>query len=276
MAAGAAARELARELGIYRRLAGARLRGQLQYRASFGLQIAGHVVLHGAEMVALVILFGRFDTLAGWELGEVAFLYGLSAIAFSLAQTVGSGFLAFSALMRQGGFDRVLTRPVAPLIQTLAADLHLHRLGRLGQGGVVFAYALWLTDVEWTAGRLLYLPVVVLSAAVLFLALFTLEATLCFWTTESTEVVNAFTYGGTTLAQYPLHVFDAWLRRLFLYGVPLGFTIYAPALYLLDRPDPLGLPEWTRFIAPLTSLAFATVAVSLWGVGVRHYRSTGT
>jgi ABC-2 type transport system permease protein len=40
------------------------------------------------------------------------------------------------------------------------------------------------------------------------------------------------------------------LLRLFLWVVPLGFTIFMPALYLLDKPDPLGLPGYSRFVAP--------------------------
>jgi len=114
------------------------------------------------------------------------------------------------------------------------------------------------------------------SATVLYLALFALQATLCFWTTEATEAVNAFTYGGRDLARYPVHIFDGWLRRLFLFLIPLGFVVYAPALYLLDKPDPLGLPVLTRFLAPLAALLFALLAAAAWRLGVRHYRSTGT
>ena len=120
------------------------------------------------------------------------------------------------------------------------------------------------------------MAVVVLSAALLFMALFALEATLCFWTTEATEVVNAFTYGGSTLAQYPLSIFDGWLRRLFLFVLPVGLVVYAPSLYLLDKPDPLGLPTATRFVAPIAAFGFALLAGAAWQFGVRRYRSTGT
>jgi ABC-2 type transport system permease protein len=111
---------------------------------------------------------------------------------------------------------------------------------------------------------------------VLFTALFTLEATLCFWTTEGTEAVNAFTYGGTTLAQYPLQIYGDWLRRLFLWIIPLGLVIFEPALFLLGKPDPLGLPAFVRYISPVAAILFAIVAAFLWRTGVRHYRSTGS
>jgi ABC-2 type transport system permease protein len=261
---------------LYRRLAGARLRGQMQYKGSFAFQLFGVFVVNGLELATIFILFRHFETLGGWEAGEVAFLYSLSAMSFGLAKVVGSAFDGFSQQILRGDFDRVLTRPVSPFVQTLSSDVKLHQFGRFLQGLLAFAIALSLVDVPWTVGRLLYLPVVLLSGIILFTALFTFEATMCFWTTEATEAINAFTYGGTTLAQYPLHVFDVWLRRLFLWIIPLGFTIFFPALYLLDKPDPLGLPRAAQFVAPLVAVAFSVVAGLAWRTGVRHYRSTGS
>ncbi|MDP9363959.1 MAG: ABC transporter permease [Chloroflexota bacterium] len=268
--------DLGADLDIYRRLAGARLRAELQYRASFALQTVGNFLVQLAELAALLILFRHVETLGGWTAGEVAFLYGLSGLSFGIAHTLASGFSAFSQLIVRGGFDRLLVRPVGAMLQVLAEDIQLRRLGQAIQGGAALVVAARLVDVEWTAGRALYLPIVLLSATLLFAALFALEATLCFWTTEATEIINAFTYGGSDVAQYPLHIFDTGLRRFFLFVVPVGFVVYAPALYLLDKPDPLGLPTFTRFVAPAAALLFACLAGAAWHLGVRHYRSTGT
>lgn len=267
---------LAWEARLYRHLSGARVRGQMQYKSSFVLMTLGVFAINVLELATIFILFRHFDTLGGWGAGEVAFLYGLSAVSFSLAKVFSGGLDGFQVQIARGEFDRVLTRPVSPFLQVLCTEFKLHQVGRLLQGFLAFGIAFAMIDVDWSAGRVLFLPVAILSAAAVFLALFSLEATMCFWTTESTEAVNAFTYGGTTLAQYPLHIFDDWLRRLFLWLVPLGFTIFLPALYLLDKPDPLGLPGYARFLAPLVALLFCIVAGFLWGVGVRHYRSTGS
>jgi ABC-2 type transport system permease protein len=272
----ASAQAFAGEVAIYRRLVAARLRGQMHYKRAFLLQMAGMFLVMTSELLAIFILFAHFDDLAGWTVGEVAFLYALSTIAFGLAHLVGSGFAAFQDQIRRGEFDRVLVRPVSPFTQTLASDLHLHQFGRVLQGLVAFAIALTLVDLDWTPGRILYLPIVLLCATICFTALFTLEATLCFWTTEATEVVNAFTYGGTTLAQYPFQIYDRWLRGLFLWIIPIGLVIFEPALYLLGKDDPLGLPRIAQFSAPLAAAALWVAVGALWRIGVRHYRSTGS
>lgn len=269
-------RELLDELRIYPRLIGARLRGQMQYKASFALQVAGNFLTLSLELASIFILFSHFDTIGGWRVGDVAFLYGLSAISFGIGSIIAGGFDGFQQQVVRGEFDCVLVRPVSLIVQVLSSDIKTPRIGQIVQGIVAFGIALHLTDVPWTLGRILFLPLVIITAVVLFTTLFTLEATMCFWTTQATEVINAFTYGGSTMAQYPLHVFSEGLRYFFLFVIPIGFVIFLPSLYLLDRPDPLGLPAAARFAGPIATLLFAIVAGWLWRTGVRHYRSTGS
>ena len=264
------------ELGILRRLLGARLRGQMQYKASFVLQVAGNALIHIGEMVTVLFLFDRFGALGGWGKGEVAFLYGLCYLAFGTAHTIASGLSSFAEQVRRGEFDRVLTRPVSAFVQVLGADIQFRRLGGVIQGMVALTIAFRLIDLAWTPGRALWFGVALLSATALFVAIFWLDATFSFWTTEGTEAFNILTYGGSFVSIYPLHIFDTWLRTIFLWIVPLGFVIYAPSLYILDKPTPLDLPGWLRFVAPFTAAAFWLVAFALWRIGVRRYRSTGT
>lgn len=270
------ATELIDEVKLYPRLVGARLRGQMQYKVSFALQIAGNFLTLFVELLSIFILFSHFDTIGGWKVGDVAFLYGLSAISFGIGSIISGGFDGFQQQIVRGEFDRVLVRPVSLFVQVLSSDIKAARIGQIAQGIVAFAIALHLIDVPWTVGRLLFLPVVIITAVVLFTTLFTLEATMCFWTTQATEVINAFTYGGSTMAQYPLHVFSTSLRYFFLFVVPIGFVIFLPSLYLLGRPDPLNLPTAAQFAGPVATLLFAVVAAWLWRTGVRRYRSTGS
>ena len=83
-----------------------------------------------------------------------------------------------------------------------------------------------------------------MSGTAIFIAIWLLGAAFCFWTVRATEAVNVFTYGGTTLASYPLDIFDRWARQFALFILPLAWVSYVPALYLLDRADRSGLPTW--------------------------------
>lgn len=248
----------------------------MQYRASFLLHLAGTFSSTLVELLAVLILFQTFGELAGWQVGEVAFLYGLVSVAFSLADMLGEGFDEVSTLVRTGQFDRVLTRPLPPFVQVMASQFPLRRLGRLVQGVLAICLAQRWGELEWTLLRVLVFVSAIGTTALIFLAVLIMGAALCFWTIERTEVQNVFTYGGTELASYPVHIYSRWLRWVFLYMMPLGLTTYYPAIYVLGKPDPLGLPGWVQFASPLVAAVFFTASLWMWRFGLNHYKSTGS
>jgi ABC-2 type transport system permease protein len=88
--------------------------------------------------------------------------------------------------------------------------------------------------------------------------------------------MNILTYGGSYLISHPMHIYPRWLRRLSTYVVPAIFLNYYPALYFLDKPDPLGLPSFAPFLSPLVGALVFGAALSFFRFGVRRYQSTGS
>ena len=265
-------------LSIYRRLLDAQIRSQMQYRAAFLLDFTGTAVSISLYFVSLALIMERFGDLAGWRLGEVALLFALGETSFGLMDMLFSGFDpgSFGRRIRRGTFDQLLLRPINLTVQVLGDEFLLRRLGRIVQGLAIFVFALGLADIQWTLGKVIYLPFVILGQVAFFGGLFVTGSTITFWTVESIEVVNIFTYGGNELISYPMHIYPDWLRRFFTYVLPAAFLNYYPALYLLDRPDPFGLPYVMRFAAPVAGLIVLAAALRFWRFGIRHYQSTGT
>ncbi len=263
---------------MYLRLLGVQLRSQLQYRASFVLDFCAAAFIVLMEFGALALVFERFGNIKGWTLGEVAFLYGLVEFSFGLIGVIFGGFNArrFGNEIRLGSFDQLLLRPMNITMQVLGSQFLLRRLGEVVSGAGVFLFALSLLDIQWTVAKLAYMPFVVMGMILFFGGLFMIGSTITFWTVESIEVMNILTYGGRTLIAYPMHIYQDWMRRFFTYIVPAIFLNYYPALYILDKSDPVGGPTIARFLAPLVGLGLFTIALSIWHFGIRHYQSTGT
>jgi ABC-2 type transport system permease protein len=261
---------------VYWRLVGAQLRSQLQYRVSFTLDLAGTFVISFIDFLAVLVIFHNIPRLGGWSVHEVAFLYGASSISFATCDLLVGHLDLFPARIRQGTFDMLLIRPRGTLFQVLAGEVTLRRLGRVAQAVVVLVYALAGLSIAWNAGRVAVLALMLVSGLVIYGAVWVTGCCLAFWTTEGGEFTNAFTYGGNFLTQYPVNIYSEWARRFLAYVVPMAFVAYFPALYILDKPDPLGLPSFLRFVSPLVAVAAAVVAGSVWRLAVRHYRSTGS
>lgn len=265
-------------LDLYRRLLGIHLRGQMQYRISFLLDVFSTGLISAVEFGTLALVLQRFNDIGGWTLGEVAFLYGLVGSAFGAMDLLFSGFDPpyFGQLIRRGRLDQLLLRPIHVSLQVLGSRLEIRRVGDVLVGAAIFAIGVQLVEVHWTAPKLVYLPIVFLSQIVFFGGLFIMGATITFWTVESIEVVNIFTYGGREMASYPMHIYQTWMRRFFTFVIPAIFLNYYPALYFLDKPDPLGMPGFAKFLAPVSGSLMFSGAMVFWHFGLRHYQSTGT
>jgi len=263
-------------LRIYRTLAGARLRSDLQYRASFAMFALSQAVVTALDFAAIAVIFGQVPRLAGWTFGEVALLYGIGSLAFGLSDLFMSQVELLPELVRTGAFDRIMIRPAGSLVQVLAEDFALRRAGKLVQSTAVLVVALRISGVHWTAGRIVMLPVAVIAGFGIYSALWVFSGAVTFVLLDSREVINSFTYGGNFLGQYPLNIYGAWLRRMLAFVVPLAFTAFYPSLYLLDRPDPFHGPWFLPFASPVVAVVFAIVAAMAWRAGVRRYRSTGS
>ncbi len=261
---------------LYVRLIGAQLRGQMQYKVSFLLSLLGSFLINLIEFGVILVIFTRIPLLVGWSLPETALLYGLAGTSFAMAELVASALDNFQVHIVQGTFDRVLVRPRGALFLAISEDFALRRIGRVGQGVLVLVFALQALPISWTLDRVVVLAIALASGTAIFFSIFVLGAAFCFWTVQGKEATHVLTYGGDALAQYPLDIYQGVVRRFFTFVIPIAFVSYEPALYLLDRSDPFGLPEFTRLLSPLAALVMSVVAYLGWQQGVRHYQSAGS
>ncbi|MCX5212735.1 ABC transporter permease [Kitasatospora sp. NBC_00240] len=257
-------------------MAGMWTRAVMSYRASFVLMLGANIMITSLDFLVVVLMFQHTDRLGGWTLPELGFLYGTSGFALGMANLFVGSTDALGARIRAGTLDTMLIRPAPALAQLCAERFSLRRLGRPLQAAAVLAWSLTALDVAWTWDRVLLVPVLLLCGTVIFSALFIGFATLQFWWGEAKEIQNSFTYGGATLLHYPPTIFAKELVAGVVFGIPLAFVNWLPALRILDRPDPLGLPTAFQYASPLAAVLCAYLAGLLWRAGLRAYRGAGS
>ncbi|WP_198540141.1 ABC transporter permease [Streptomyces sp. CT34] len=252
------------------------VRATLAYRTSFLLTALGNFAAGGLDFVAILLMFSRVRALGGFSLPEVAFLYGTCSLALGLSDLLLGNLSRLGARIRDGTLDTLLLRPAPVLVQIAADRFALRRLGRTFQALLVLGWALGRIDVDWTVGRVLMVPLMAVCGTAIFGAVYTAGAAFQFWAQDAAELQNSLTYGGNALLQYPPTVFARDLVRGVTFIVPLAFVNWLPALWLLGRPDPLGLPGWVAFLGPAVAALMCAGAGLAWRRGVRAYRSTGS
>lgn len=265
------------DLLLYLRLARATLSGYAARPVLLITGMLGAAMAAGVEVVAIVLLLGRFGRLGGWDAHEVALLLGLAecglAPALALAWRLETS--TFAALVTSGEFDAVLTRPISPLLWVLASDVQAREIGRFTVGVGTVVWAGGAGRVHWSPAAVGIVLLSAASCAVVLMAVHILGAAVTFRTGQGTEFVNALIFGGVTLASNPMQIFDVGLRVLFVYVVPVALTVYVPALHLLGRTGPPLVPRALLPAAPLAAALLLGLSLLAWRGGVRHYQRTG-
>lgn len=262
-------------LSLYLRYVKTRIKSQMEYRISFLASIASHFCITFLDFLTIALLFSRFQGLKAWSLWEVALLYGMIHTAFAFAEMIGRGFDVFPSLIIRGEFDNMLIRPLGTFYQVFAHQFQLLRLGRLSQGVIVFCIASAQLGLDWTPAKFVFLLAALAGGVCFFIGLHVIGATLCFWTVQSIEVVNIFTYGGTEAGSYPMSIYRDWFRNFFTFIIPLAFVSYFPALALLGKADPHGASQALAHLAPAIGVLFLCLSAGFWRFGVKRYQSTG-
>ena len=263
-------------LRTFRRLAGARVRSDLQYRTSFALRVVGQVFVTALDFAAISLIFRQVPTVAGWRLEEVALLYGVNGTAFALADMAVGSIERVNVYIRTGTLDRVLVRPVPALVMLAGDDFAIRRIGKAIQAATVLVVAIIAVDHSWSGLDAVHLVMAVVSGTAIFCGIFVISAAAIFWLVEGREVVNTAIYGGHFLNQYPLPIYSPLLQRAVVYVLPLAFVAYLPVASILGKERALDLPAWTGWASPAVAVALAAVATVTWRFAVRHYRSTGS
>lgn len=261
---------------VYRRIIASRIRSQFAYPASFALDIVAQFLAQGIELIAILVVFTQVSSLGGFTAGEVLLIYGLASTAFGLADLTVSQVEELPTYIRTGEFDVMLLRPLGTLPQLLAADVALKRVGRFAAGILTLTWALSALDLEWTLPRAVLAVAAPVSGAVILAAIWIAANAVSFWLVDGREMANSVTYGSNFSTSYPITIYGPWLRRAMCYAVPAAFVAYFPALALLGKPDPLGLPHALQWSSPLVAAVAVAAACLVWRTGVRHYQGTGS
>jgi ABC-2 type transport system permease protein len=248
----------------------------MQYRATFVLTVVNGVLVSAFGLVEVLVIFANVKTLAGFSLGEMLYLSGTAQISFSLSDVLfhGTGYIA--RRIRLGTFDSMLIRPVGVLTQVFADQFNPMRVSSLVPAAGMLAAGLVAVPVHWTPLRVLIVPYTVLCATAIWGALAVAVAAFQITATDGEMMMSAVTYGGEFLTSYPLAVYGRGVVTFLTFGFPLAFVNWEPTLYLLGRPDPLGLPAVFRFVAPVAAGAMWLGALAAWRAGLRRHRSTGS
>ena len=262
-------------LRAYRAVVASRARSQASHRASFRMDLVGALFVGLIEFGEIWVLYSATDQIGGFTLAQIMLVFGLSDLAFTLADLVAGHCDNLPVYVRAGTLDVFFLRPQPVLAQLVTSDLSLRRIGRCLVGATSLTVGLVLNDIDWTVGAVGLLVLALACGFVIFTAQFVTAAGLQFFLVNGAEMTNAFVYGGRYAATQPPSVWPRSLLVVFGVIFPVAFAAFLPVSTLLGMPGVAGLPVWLGWCAPVAAVWAVVVAGLSWRWGLRHYRGAG-
>ena len=271
-------RSLARPVPLLRGyliLLGAAWRGLRAHRANLVLVFLGSAALQGTQLAFIGVLLGAFGAIAGWDVAEVAFLYGLRLTAHGVCTVNFGQHRASANVVRDGDWDRFLLRPVPPLLQLLTRLFNPGTLGDLVLGVAILCAAAPHTPITWTPLAVVYVMAAAVGGGLVEAGLQIGISGLDFVLGPTTKVKDTVDRVLTDFGAYPMTIFGTagtWLLTALL---PLAFMAYLPATVLLGRTDELLVPPLIAVLSPLAGPLLLALGGVVFGRLSRHYASPG-
>lgn len=258
-------------MSLYIRYLSIHIKSIMQYKMSFFLNTVGQFLVSFNVFLGMFYMFKRFSNVGGYTYSECLICFGITLMAFSIAECFFRGFDSFDKMLGNGEFDRVLVRPRGAIFQVLCSKLELTRVGRMLQAVVMFIYACNNSGIDWNAYRIITVILMILGGSIVFASLFLLYASLCFFTLEGLEFMNIVTDGAREYGKYPVNVYGSSVLRFCTYIIPFALFQYYPLLYVLGRSDNI-----IYTILPLAGMLFIIPCYMLWRLGLSRYKSVGS
>lgn len=260
---------------LYFVLAGAGLKSQLQYRANCVMLVIMGLVWQGTGFVFIWIILNQFHNLAGWQLGDIAFLYGFRLVIHALNMLIFGIFQRIQAMVRRGEFDIFLTRPLPVFLQVMTYQFPIAAFGDLASGIMIFAAANTQVRVDWSPFALLYLFIAVIGGCFVEASVKLAISSLSFRTLSTFYLVSLFDDTLSIAGNYPLTIYGGVVRFIFTFIIPVAFLAYFPVTVILHRTSELSVSPYFAFLSPLIGFILFIFAYLCFKSELTQYQSSG-
>ena len=256
-------------ISLYLSFAKASLKEMLVYRFDCIVGIISQLITQVVEIIFIWIVFQNTENLAGWNFKQILLLYGITLLSVGIADFCFDSLYDIGPkYIKNCEFDKILLRPVHPLISIIGFSKAFTTLGYFGLGLVLVIIMLVQLAIPITFLFILKIIFFSIVGALIIGAIMTIFSITSFWTYRSNEVIwSAFRI--YTFAQYPIDIYNKFIKILITFILPFAFVAYYPTMSYL------GFNNYMIYLSPVVAIILWVIAVKVWNLALNKYRSTG-
>lgn len=260
-----------RYLKLYGMFLSQYLKAVMHSRTDFLIGFLAFFLIQFGGIAFIALVFRQIPDLMGWSFYDLLFIYGFANIPRGIDHMFTDYlWLLAGNVIVQGEFDRYLLRPIHPLFQIIAQRFQPDGIGEMIIGILLVVYAASKGGIEFTAGKIILLIVMVIFSTIIYTSIKLILASIAFWTKRSQSILFMF-YSMSEFSKYPLAIYHKFIRTFITYIVPFALTAYIPASYFLGESSLMGSLGLTVSI----SLIALALGLFIFSRGIKQYESVG-
>lgn len=247
----------------------------LEYRAGILGWLLANPIQFVVGFATIQFVVSEFGTIAGWEYGQLAFLYGISVISHGLNVIFFYPSWDMGWYVVEGDFDRFMLRPLNVLYQFLFTGFNAVGVTDLIPGICVFVYGCIQVGFEWSFFNVISVLSMLIGAAFIRGGVYLILGCTAFWT-KSRNSFSGYTqelFDKTTM--YPLSIYPESFQFVLTYLIPIGWVSFYPVADILGMPNGRFAWDGAVWASLLIGIVVFLIAACVFKRGLRHYESAG-
>lgn len=212
-----------------------------------------------------LVFFGNFSSIGGWQVSDIAVLFGAGAFGFGFVFFLFGGTLSVARVVAEGALDPYLGRPKGPLLALMMSDSR-----PTGIGDMATAIVLWLTLGGYSLSELPILLLIGVCVGVIFLAVALLLQSAVFFAGSMRRLAEQLMEIFILLSLNPQVGFAPLFKLAMFTIIPAGFIALLPVEIMRGY----GAPGLLGMVG--AAAGYMSLAVFVFYAGMRRYRSANS
>ncbi len=242
------------------------------YRISFIIEMTVEIGYQVVFFLFFKIIYYNIKEIAGWSYYEVLFLAGLDTIVVSLLW----GLVCIYNLrnlpgkIRNGDLDIILTKPLNSLFGATLFKPYLTGIFDSISGIFIMIYSLRKIALKPSLLDISSMFISIVFGLIIAYSILIMITSLSFVFTN-TETLPHIGEKIILFSSNPHHIYKGLLRKIFFYILPVVFISSIPASSILR-----GININHIILGFILSIAFLTLAVTVWNKMIKYYSSASS
>lgn len=258
-----------RSLKIFFQMTAANIRGMMSFKVDFLVSFFAGLLSQTIGLLFLGVLFQNIPSVAGWNVYEVAILYGYMFFGEGILTLFFQGTNGLWRKVRVGEFDQYIIRPLSLELQIYGKQTNLAGAGTAVTGLAVIFYSFVQLHYRWTMGCVVAFLFSLMFGAIIRVNI-NFGSSALTMTLEGAAGLKGMIERVQDMGKYPLEIYPKAFRFILLTLIPYAAISYVPVSVLLGKRSPVYF-----CILPVATVLCVVIRKWIFKKALEKYEGSG-